>query len=106
MPEARGTGRLLARLDNIEEFEDDRMRFEARFELGHHRHESVHRRRRAPRPELAPDRVAIGHEAVLVGLASRMDDAIIRPQEAVNSEESRAGKECVSTCRSRWSTKH
>src|SRR3546814_12221116 len=80
---ARGTGRLLARLDNIEEFEDDRMRFEARFELGHHRHESVHRRRRAPRPELAPDRVAIGHEAVLVGLAYRMDEAIIRHQEAV-----------------------
>src|SRR3546814_4928386 len=36
MQEARGTGRRLARLDNYEEFEADRMRFEARFRSEEH----------------------------------------------------------------------
>src|SRR3546814_14038937 len=33
-------------------------------------------------------------------------DGIGRPQAEKRSEERRVGKECVSTCRSRWSTDH
>src|SRR3546814_11790892 len=36
----------------------------------------------------------------------RAADQPIRPQAAVRSEERRVGKECVSTCRSRWSPYH
>src|SRR3546814_16084819 len=31
------------------------------------------------------------------------DEAIVAPGDTVRSEERRVGKECVSTCRSRWS---
>src|SRR3546814_11698211 len=35
-----------------------------------------------------------------------LDDGIIRWQSPDRSEERRVGKECVSTCRSRWSPYH
>src|SRR3546814_19734881 len=42
-------------------------------------------------------------EAALVGLVD--DDGVVGRQPA-RSEERRVGKECVSTCRSRWSPYH
>src|SRR3546814_8190436 len=39
-------------------------------------------------------------------LPSYSQTAIGRPAGAVRSEERRVGKECVSTCRSRWSPYH
>src|SRR3546814_4709678 len=42
-------------------------------------------------------RRALGDGALLAGL---------RPRHAARSEERRVGKECVSTCRSRWSPYH
>src|SRR3546814_16957667 len=53
--EARHPRRGADRLDNIEEFEDDRVRLAAWFELGHHLPEGIDGRRRAPRPDFAPD---------------------------------------------------
>ena len=85
MQETRHARRGAARLDNIEKFEDDRMRFEARFEFVHHCHEGIDSRWRMPRPELAPDRVAVGHEAVLVGIADPMNETVIGHQEAIRS---------------------
>src|SRR3546814_12959676 len=35
-----------------------------------------------------------------------MDDTPVLPVSEVGSEERRVGKECVSTCRSRWSPYH
>lgn len=81
--ETRHAGRGAARLDDVEEFEDDRVRLEAGFERVHHRHEGSNRRRRMPRAELASDRVAVCHEAVLVAIAQRMDEAVIGHEEAV-----------------------
>src|SRR3546814_3744579 len=52
---------------------------------------------RAKRPPFAGDRI-IGADAVA-------DDAIIE-FDPDRSEERRVGKECVSTCRSRWSPYH
>src|SRR3546814_13277552 len=69
------------------------------------------------------DRVLIGHEAEIAELGAdvRLGDALdgvlvveaITNQigdraelETVRSEERRVGKECVSTCRSRWSPYH
>src|SRR3546814_2063881 len=48
-------------------------------------------------------RVAVDHDGLEAGLRERvggMHAAIVR------SEERRVGKECVSTCRSRWSPYH
>src|SRR3546814_20439162 len=50
----------------------------------------------------------IGKGGVNVGLdrpPSRQGRQIVDPEET-RSEERRVGKECVSTCRSRWSTYH
>src|SRR3546814_17090798 len=41
--------------------------------------------------------------ALLPGLRQTVD---IEPLDTVRSEERRVGKECVSTCRSRWSPYH
>src|SRR3546814_2456576 len=41
----------------------------------------------------------------MVGSHNGLGDLIIRAEEA-RSEERRVGKECVSTCRSRWSPYH
>src|SRR3546814_17625323 len=41
----------------------------------------------------------------LRALVSRLDQSE-RLQHALRSEERRVGKECVSTCRSRWSPNH
>src|SRR3546814_14799812 len=35
-----------------------------------------------------------------------LDESDFDPEGALRSEESRVGKECVSTCRSRWSAYH
>src|SRR3546814_5204966 len=53
-------------------------------------------------PGPANDAVAIGIEA---GDAGAFDAAVARLR-AIRSEERRVGKECVSTCRSRWSPYH
>src|SRR3546814_16463453 len=37
---------------------------------------------------------------------ARFDEAFLVAGHALRSEESRVGKECVSTCRDRWSTYH
>src|SRR3546814_13534721 len=48
---------------------------------------------------------AAGHGAV--GAAVRAARcAALRPAQGLRSEERRVGKECVSTCRSRWSPYH
>src|SRR3546814_12202397 len=53
------------------------------------------------------------HAAILQGLEELRDQRIAehearapRMADAVRSEERRVGKECVSTCRSRWSPYH
>src|SRR3546814_19699750 len=49
-----------------------------------------------------PDRTAIG-VPVFLRIDARGVGAVARIHSAVRSEERRVGKECVSTCRSRWS---
>src|SRR3546814_11951429 len=55
----------------------------------------------------AYDRVELGAQMVLhvVGEAS-FGLAILENRRILRSEERRVGKECVSTCRSRWSPYH
>src|SRR3546814_12290293 len=52
--------------------------------------------------------VRVGENAHRVGddVPRRQDDVVIEDPEPVDSEERRVGKECVSTCRSRWSPYH
>src|SRR3546814_19266883 len=66
-----------------------------------------------PRADLVEQRIGLGH----IGGASRVAVRIVEarvgtherekilepPFEACRSEERRVGKECVSTCRARWS---
>src|SRR3546814_6514112 len=53
---------------------------------------------RFPRPGSRPDCFGpVSHEAIEHGLIGR---------DVQRSEERRVGKECVSTCRSRWSPYH
>src|SRR3546814_17808281 len=52
----------------------------------------------------APHREVTGKQARFAGLNSPTIDACDLPAES--SEERRVGKECVSTCRSRWSPYH
>src|SRR3546814_6314424 len=42
----------------------------------------------------------------LVGSVHNDDGTVTTPEGFVRSEERRVGKECVSTCRSRWSPYH
>src|SRR3546814_15328463 len=42
----------------------------------------------------------------LAGLAGDAAFGLLAPARVVRSEERRVGKECVSTCRSRWSPYH
>src|SRR3546814_13504556 len=49
--------------------------------------------------ELVPERIDIGQ-------APAVESLIDPPGQHVRSEERRVGKECVSTCRSRWSPDH
>src|SRR3546814_19033826 len=53
------------------------------------------------RPGESRDDLAVGETPHLAGV--RFDDGLA---EADRSEERRVGKECVSTCRSRWSPYH
>src|SRR3546814_14983614 len=58
---------------------------------------------RLPRPESFPSRQAATTYAQSMGLMPRRTPWPIRESEdASRSEERRVGKECVSTCRSRW----
>src|SRR3546814_14551916 len=50
---------------------------------------------------LNPERILVAIEAVGLG-----QDALGRAAQYARSEERRVGKECVSTCRSRWSPYH
>src|SRR3546814_15849745 len=43
---------------------------------------------------------------VTLGAENYDFDALMNDKQAVRSEERRVGKECVSTCRSRWSPYH
>src|SRR3546814_9239583 len=47
-----------------------------------------------------------GGDHLLIGISFRLLDARIPGGHEVRSEERRVGKECVSTCRSRWSPYH
>src|SRR3546814_14517219 len=48
--------------------------------------------------------VAVGHrEQEAVGIAHRSAEPFLAERFEARSEERRVGKECVSTCRSRWS---
>src|SRR3546814_17388432 len=51
---------------------------------------------------------AVGHIVVTQAFVQRDEGGFLLLAEAVavRSEESRVGKECVSTCRSRWSPYH
>src|SRR3546814_15633539 len=71
---------------------DDRGRIRKHVALRHHVHRLQMRKRR--RADLAAVR--------LVGAVADQIDA----EFALRSEERRVGKECVSTCRSRWSQDH
>src|SRR3546814_13324804 len=57
--------------------------------------------------EQRDDRVAIAGEQVGIGAAQGPDEQPVLYRspvdEQIRSEERRVGKECVSTCRSRWS---
>src|SRR3546814_18433032 len=55
-------------------------------------------------PEL--DRPADHHRRVAGGAGRNRVDAVRHRHDAVRSEERRVGKECVSTCRCRWSLYH
>src|SRR3546814_15845181 len=44
--------------------------------------------------------------ALVVGICLYIVADVIRPAHVERSEERRVGKECVSTCRSRWSPYH
>src|SRR3546814_1524018 len=62
--------------------------------------------RRAPGPSLARHR-SCGKSLVLVAqIEAHCRGAAEAPHRSVRSEERRVGKECVSTCRSRWSPYH
>src|SRR3546814_13692274 len=50
------------------------------------------------------DAVALEQQRVRLGIGQVVDRDQFQP--AVRSEERRVGKECVSTCRSRWSPYH
>src|SRR3546814_2154462 len=52
--------------------------------------------------------LGIGQGPIARGSVSEQLEGVplIRPEEIMRSEERRVGKECVSTCRSRWSPYH
>src|SRR3546814_11872315 len=68
--------------------------------------------RRAIEPGLAADALLHHRESEIIGLVARRPHELGRPEfgdilaEIIRSEERRVGKECVSTCRSRWSPYH
>src|SRR3546814_15023797 len=72
-----------------------------------------HRERRQPEGDERPQRIMarpqrIGGDVVIAAaVADALDDrAVERGVGLAGSEERRVGKECVSTCRSRWSQYH
>src|SRR3546814_16319005 len=73
-------------------------------DLGEHSRDRHSRPARRARPRHGP-------QTVWIGLRSRSDRGHLaasatRMLRATRSEERRVGKECVSTCRSRWSPYH
>src|SRR3546814_16317023 len=56
---------------------------------------------------LHPSRIIVGNTSARAGeFAALLREASLDSDTAVRSEERRVGKECVSTCRSRWSPLH
>src|SRR3546814_18091300 len=55
------------------------------------------------RLEIRPDPVLAGCYVVSGQVDAEVEQACVVSLEPVSSEERRVGKECVSTCRSRWS---
>src|SRR3546814_12003911 len=51
-------------------------------------------------------KMAAASLADLVRMAERLEIPVSHSRKSRRSEESRVGKECVSTCRSRWSRLH
>src|SRR3546814_1367939 len=61
--------------------------------------------RRGDVESLGDDRADLGrvlHQVIVLGAVARQADGV----GLLRSEERRVGKECVSTCRSRWSPYH
>src|SRR3546814_11063157 len=52
------------------------------------------------------DRLDITVAAKGGGSENKTKFAMLNPSDSIRSEERRVGKECVSTCRSRWSADH
>src|SRR3546814_15828636 len=62
---------------------------------------------RAGRLDLPDHRSVVGIERRNIAAAARrIDNVAVDAGAAARSEERRVGKECVSTCRSRWSAYH
>src|SRR3546814_2034259 len=51
-------------------------------------------------------REAFGYPKGMTGATEDVNKAVADANERMRSEERRVGKECVSTCRSRWSPYH
>src|SRR3546814_9542597 len=56
--------------------------------------------------EVADPEIPAGTEMVKMTVREALRDAMAEEMRADRSEERRVGKECVSTCRSRWSPYH
>src|SRR3546814_12447018 len=82
---------------------------------------NLNREWREPSPEHSPEVFHVIRRMEATGVAMCIDvhgdealpynfiagyEGIPNPSEAHRSEERRVGKECVSTCRSRWSPSH
>src|SRR3546814_9148282 len=58
-------------------------------------------------PRFAGDGTFLGFIGTLLDITDRRDlEAELHQAQKMRSEERRVGKECVSTCRSRWSPYH
>src|SRR3546814_11534649 len=61
-------------------------------------------------PALVVDQTVIFDSVAIMEYANEVADGVLLPEDraarARRSEERRVGKECVSTCRSRWSPYH
>src|SRR3546814_4130378 len=70
----------------------------------HHEQRGEHPSERSPAPRATVARIVDRHQT-----GERLDEVFCTldtPRGFVRSEERRVGKECVSTCRSRWSPYH
>src|SRR3546814_1753127 len=58
------------------------------------------------RPRIRPGLEQVGDVEMRLGVPDDQPAAVGQPAVQPRSEERRVGKECVSTCRSRWSPYH